>query len=358
MTKENRKLILIFNRDFSQWTNQMLRNGYVFDFPRLWGRGLEDQIVRFTGRSTEIYRYADDYRALSEYMVRKPLNASIFTEIAHQQFRKDVLLLRKLSAMESGKIKNFAKHLQDITEIFRRMYPLYTLSVFLPGPWREQFLKMRGKKAENIIHRVFKSRELSEGVGKICDTHLRIYLGPLLKRKSYPTDWAKLLSVEETRRFVDNGKLPVAVIKKRAQGFVFLGGKIIPTNNFNQFLKLHHLEIESGETSHDETELRGNVACRGGVFRGKVRTIFNSSEVSSFKKGDILVTPMTSPEYLPALKKAKAIITDEGGVTCHAAIVSRELGIPCIIGTKIATKVFKDGDLVEIESARGIVRKI
>jgi len=64
---------------------------------------------------------------------------------------------------------------------------------------------------------------------------------------------------------------------------------------------------------------------------------------------------MTQPEFLPAMKKASAIITDEGGLTCHAAIISRELGIPCIIGTKIATKVFKDGDIVEVDATRGIV---
>ncbi len=63
---------------------------------------------------------------------------------------------------------------------------------------------------------------------------------------------------------------------------------------------------------------------------------------------------MTDPDFLPAMKKASAIITDEGGITCHAAIVSRELKIPCIIGTRIATKVLKDGDLVEVDANKGI----
>ena len=74
------------------------------------------------------------------------------------------------------------------------------------------------------------------------------------------------------------------------------------------------------------------------------------------KDNEILVSPMTVPDYLPAMKKAKAIITDEGGITCHAAIVSRELGIPCIVGTKIATQVLKDGDRVEVDANKGIVK--
>ncbi len=67
---------------------------------------------------------------------------------------------------------------------------------------------------------------------------------------------------------------------------------------------------------------------------------------------------MTRPDYIAGIKKAAAIITDEGGVTCHAAIVSRELGIPCIIGTKIATKVLKDGDQVDVNANHGIIKII
>jgi pyruvate,water dikinase len=66
------------------------------------------------------------------------------------------------------------------------------------------------------------------------------------------------------------------------------------------------------------------------------------------KDGDILVSVATTPDILPAMKKAAAIVTDHGGITCHAAIVSRELNIPCLIATKYATKVFKDGDSVVV----------
>jgi pyruvate,water dikinase len=78
----------------------------------------------------------------------------------------------------------------------------------------------------------------------------------------------------------------------------------------------------------------------------------------SVKKGEILIASMTRPEFLPAMQKAAAFVTDEGGITSHAAIVSREMKKPCIIGTKIATKVFKDGDMVEVDANKGIVRKL
>lgn len=105
------------------------------------------------------------------------------------------------------------------------------------------------------------------------------------------------------------------------------------------------------------TELHGQCGCVGKAI-GQVKLIFRPRDMIKMKQGDILVSIATDPDIVPAMQKAGAIVTEQGGVTSHAAIVSRELGIPCLIGTKIATKVFKDGDMVEVDAAKGIVRKI
>ncbi|OGY43117.1 MAG: hypothetical protein A3J62_03385 [Candidatus Buchananbacteria bacterium RIFCSPHIGHO2_02_FULL_38_8] len=102
-------------------------------------------------------------------------------------------------------------------------------------------------------------------------------------------------------------------------------------------------------------EFKGLVVSQGKVVRGRVRILTSTANFSEMKKGEILVASMTSPDYITAIKKAAAIITDEGGMTCHAAIVSRELRIPCIVGTKIATKVLKNGDIVNINTNQGII---
>jgi phosphohistidine swiveling domain-containing protein len=104
-------------------------------------------------------------------------------------------------------------------------------------------------------------------------------------------------------------------------------------------------------------ELKGQIACPG-KRTGKVKIINLPKEMVKMKPGDILVSIATTPDIVPAMKKAAAIVTEQGGITSHAAIVSRELGIPCVIGTKIATKVFKDGDFVEVDANKGIVRKL
>ena len=95
------------------------------------------------------------------------------------------------------------------------------------------------------------------------------------------------------------------------------------------------------------------------AFRGKVVgivRIINDPKRVLIKHKFVLVSSMTTPAFVPLLQKAVAIVTDEGGLTCHAAIIAREMKIPCVIGTKLATKVFHDGDLVEVDAYKGIVK--
>lgn len=90
-----------------------------------------------------------------------------------------------------------------------------------------------------------------------------------------------------------------------------------------------------------------------GMGTGTVRILKSPKEIDKIKTGDILVAPMTSPDYVPAMKKATAIVTNEGGMTSHAAIVSREMGIPCVVGTKDGTKILKDGDIITVNGSTG-----
>jgi phosphohistidine swiveling domain-containing protein len=105
------------------------------------------------------------------------------------------------------------------------------------------------------------------------------------------------------------------------------------------------------------SEVKGMIAQPGKVT-GKVKIVQSLKDINKVKEGDILVTQMTFPSFITAMHRAVAFVTDEGGITCHAAIVSREMKKPCIIGTKIATKVFKDGDLVEVDANNGTVKKL
>lgn len=103
-----------------------------------------------------------------------------------------------------------------------------------------------------------------------------------------------------------------------------------------------------------EVVLEGTPASFGKAS-GPVKVVLSPAEIDKVQKGDVLVTTMTSPDYVPAMRKAAAIVTDAGGRTSHAAIVSRELGIPCVVGTDSATKTLEEGEVVTVDGSRGTV---
>jgi phosphohistidine swiveling domain-containing protein len=110
-------------------------------------------------------------------------------------------------------------------------------------------------------------------------------------------------------------------------------------------------ELEAVATGEEKIkELEGNVAFSG-EYQGSVSIVTDSDEIDKVQDGDVLVSPMTDPYFVPAMLRAGAIITDEGGILSHAAIVSRELGIPCVVGTETATSALEDGSDVEVDAS-------
>lgn len=117
-------------------------------------------------------------------------------------------------------------------------------------------------------------------------------------------------------------------------------------------------EIEKIIFKNSFSSVVKGVSAYPGLSQGIARIVVEPGKRNKFKNGEILVSTMTRPDFLPLMRKASAFVTDSGGVLCHAAIVAREMKKPCVIGTKIATKIFKDGDIVEVDANKGIVRKI
>src|SRR3989338_2128641 len=127
----------------------------------------------------------------------------------------------------------------------------------------------------------------------------------------------------------------------------------ITSKEFSDNNPSYHFNIEV--LSQKSNILIGQMGNKGRE-KGFVRIIKWKKQIGKLQKGEILVSTMTTPDFVPAMKKASAFITDEGGITCHAVIIAREMKKPCIIGTKIATQILKDGDLVEVDADNGVVR--
>jgi len=164
----------------------------------------------------------------------------------------------------------------------------------------------------------------------------------------------EMLQLLEKRR-----RVPVTTITQRKRYVLILKNKSIKLycgKKSELFSKILLPKINY----HNIHEIQGNVANPGFVINTvKIINALSKNqakEINRMQQGQILVTGMTRPHLIYAMKKASAIITDEGGIASHAAIISRELNIPCIIGTKVATKVLKDGDQVEVDANNGVIK--
>ncbi|MBD3310486.1 hypothetical protein GF351_04660 [Candidatus Woesearchaeota archaeon] len=181
------------------------------------------------------------------------------------------------------------------------------------------------------------------------------YLAHLSKRTGIDEDDLAYADISEMKKVIA-GEIAVEVLQKRKKGSLWVYGKegleVYPEDEVKDSVD------DMLGASHDDVEELKGVAASLGKATGEVKIVVKKADMQKMKQGDVLVSPMTRPEHVPAMKKAAAIVTDEGGVTCHAAVISREMKIPCIVGTRIATKSLKDRDKVEVDADKGIVRRI
>lgn len=188
-----------------------------------------------------------------------------------------------------------------------------------------------------------------------AEHYLELFVREFAKRSKSSVDDLKLLLPDELAHVLT--RINKSLISSRQTCFVlnctdekithYIGTDAIQLAN--KFLVV---------TDIAESVIHGQVASVGEnyYFRGTAKVVLTIAEIDKVHEGDVLVTTMTSPDFVVGMKKAGAIITDTGGMLSHAAIVSRELKKPCIVGTEIATKVIQDGDVVELHCGRGTVK--
>lgn len=159
--------------------------------------------------------------------------------------------------------------------------------------------------------------------------------------------------------FKDLDNIPSAdELKERMKHYVYIPGEFSDTITLKEYASKHpEHQFMFDEIPADVSEIKGRSAFKG-VVTGRVRVVTRKIHVPDVQEGEILVSTMTTPDFIEAMKKSAAFVTDEGGITCHAAIIAREMKKPCVIGTKIGSKVLKTGDMVEVDAGKGVVRKV
>jgi len=293
-------------------------------------------------RKVSIWFDEKENRKINSLMIKR-FNQKHFVETLERFIRKQLLYLKPflLGKRELENSKEIRKYFAAITDFWSVMTMIFDVP------------NLKGVSSDAKM-KALKIREYVEKYSdKIDDTFIKFLVKKFPKNKNLSYN----VSISETIKCADGllSKIKILEIKNRRKGWGLFNGKLYLKNDLMKELKRKKVFFEKEDISLKTSSIHGMSACKGWA-RGNAQLILFKKKIFDFKKGKILVAAMTSPDFLPAIKKSKAIITDEGGVTCHAAIVSRELHIPCIIGTRIATKIIKDGDLVELDANKGVVK--
>jgi phosphohistidine swiveling domain-containing protein len=336
------------------------RNGYVKYLKKEWKIPFAETLLIPLKKNVPVrvinLQQAKDFHAVSnEKILKNP-------KILEDYVKKDNLLYQEI----------------ENCKVFKKIMQLYELAsahfiiIFSLGMKLAEN-KANLKNIENIekVHDkwrnslAFKEEALGENLFyffKSLTEKKRLEISPLLL--------IRFLTLNEVEKWLDNkltdDQIKNLVESRQEHGFIYLNlrnekKEVIDDVEEIKRLKKDFLKLQKeSEENKNKKEIKGQATyISEKVIKGKVVVIKDKSKLKNkigLIDGKILIAIQTTPHYIPYIKKALAIITDEGGITCHAAIISREMKIPCIVGTKIATRVFKTGDRVEINTTDGTIK--
>jgi len=321
--------------------------GYAKMLPLPFTVKQKDLLAVYSRNMTTQYIKADDYTSKIK-SIKKDLNDIGFEKTVNQM--KDILKNLEKSVKQLLKKKSFNawKNFEKYYELSRAII-LYSsnLAIFLKESQAKE------KKVEILQSLYDKAEERSSLAWK----NLFVFFKYISKLKKVDVKKLSLYTNEEFSELLLNDSLIKDGLLIKRENFT-----LMKLENYKSELlfgksakiKFNQIKFEKENTGK---KIKGSVAYKGNVC-GVARLVLTKSDYIKINKGDILVTYMTHPNMISIISKVAGIITDEGGVLCHAAITARESGIPCVIGTKIATKVLKDGDLVEVDADKGVVKII
>jgi phosphohistidine swiveling domain-containing protein len=332
-----------------------------------------------------VYNAAEVFEKIVKEAVEKPLKRNFITKynIALNKIKKEVkkdkeleLAVRqnhlekiKQSPLIMNMINNFLESFAWIRVFHHQGEPL-TFDMFMKELKENLDLEMKEEENINLREDIELLKYTIFLRTHIAESHMYggANIKPLLEKlgKKFGLKYNEItfLRQKEIVEIIEKNKLPISkeeIQLRKTKGFacINLDGEynFITGTDLDQLYFFYNY-FNKDEKKDTNVEILKGTSANQGYVKGTAKVIKNVDEFHKFNKGDILIANSTTPNYIPIMGKALAFLTDEGGITCHAAIVSREMDKPCIIGLKNATKVIKDGDLIEVDATKGIVRKI
>lgn len=253
--------------------------------------------------------------------------------------------------------RRIIKLIGDFSYYYRRLWPPVIFSYWLPHYLDGSILRKSDKARFNRIVQARHKKDKEYVYALQFFDNVFALIKKLLPNVKCSLDLCTPLELKQILKSQNCPSLLAEKIRWRKKGCLIFNGRVVPvrkSSEISQFLHKYKLKLEKEKPVPKTKILSGVVACKGRVV-GRARLLFSKKDMERVKLGEIIISPMTTPYFNSALKKAGAIVTDEGGITCHAAIMARELGIPCVIGTRNATKIVKNGDKINVDADIGKV---
>lgn len=301
----------------------------VVHLSELIGDSFSAVIARFDGKKMDVFRVAEDMERLKPKMIAYAQTPA-FAE-ALPGFERDIAAYLELAKRDDADAA-------ELIERFSHLYQYAVLGSFLTNFWAAD---LPTKSSESIITTASQYRVHADYLMRALTEHF--------EKRFARLGWSQLCSLEAIQ------KNDASMDTWKEDWFVFRNGEFFD-ETWNEFLKRNDYTYDEPVLEAGTSDQAKGMTAFPGVVRGTVRIVFSPRDLAGVQEGDVLVAAMTTPSFAPVFPKIAAIITDEGGMTCHAAIIARELQKPCVIGTKGATTTFRDGDTVEVNATTGVVR--
>jgi pyruvate,water dikinase len=281
--------------------------------------------------------------AVVQMMVQSEKAGVVFTE---DPLYQDPDIISIETAFGLGEVVVSGMVTPDTYRVSKKEMKILDKSV-VKQPW--MLVKVEGKNKRVEI------KDEAQGRQKLTDSEIKELAGVCRKIEdhySYPQDIE--YAFEKDNLYIVQSR-PITTLANKKGLEKGTGGELVRQGAGSPAMGARAASpAASGSPGTNRILVKG-LGSSPGMGMGKVKIIKSSREIKNVERGDVLVTEMTSPDFVPGMKKASAIVTDTGGMTSHAAIVSRELGVPCVVGTGNATKVLKDGMDISVDGSHGIV---
>jgi len=253
---------------------------------------------------------------------------------------------------ELKSIKKPAQELAELKKLFsQRQKEFYHIIKTLKPD--QNFLNLLEFLKKNVF-----LRDYRDMIRQKLNLELRKFYQETANRLGLSIEQVAILTNDEIIRYLKiNKNFPKKIVNERIKAYLLIQkSDKVEIYSGQKALRKAKEELKNKKLKQID-EIRGVIGSRGKV-RGRAAVVYTNKDLVKIKKGDVMVATMTRQDFVPAMRKSVAVVTDEGSITAHAAIIARELHIPCIVATKIATQVLKDGDLIEVDANEGLVKRI